>query len=55
VIRATITAQLEHIKTVVGAERYERGKFDEASDIFERLVLDEPCKDFLTVEAYRYL
>ena len=54
-IRTTISAQLEHIKTLVGAERYERGKFGEASEIFERLVLDEPCKDFLTVEAYRYL
>jgi len=54
-IRATITAQLEHIKTVVGADRYEGGKFAQASELFERLVFEEPCKDFLTVEAYRYL
>jgi malate synthase len=54
-IRATITTELEHIKALVGAERYDRGKFSEASDLFERLVFDEPCKDFLTLEAYRYL
>jgi len=54
-IQATIATQLEHIKTVVGAERYDRGRFAEASRLFEELVLDEPCKDFLTVEAYKYL
>ncbi len=54
-IRATIGTELEHIKTVVGPERYERGKFGQASELFERLVLEEPCKDFLTTEAYRYL
>ena len=40
---------------MVGPERYERGKFGQASELFERLVLEEPCKDFLTTEAYRYL
>ena len=54
-IRATIAAQLEHIKTLLGADRYELGKFDDASRIFEELVIEEPCKDFLTLEAYRYL
>jgi malate synthase len=54
-ISATISAQLEHIKTLVGPDRYEHGNFAQASELFERLVLEDPCKDFLTVEAYRYL
>jgi malate synthase len=54
-IRTTIGTELEHIKTVVGPERYERGNYAQASELFERLVLEEPCKDFLTTEAYRYL
>jgi malate synthase len=54
-IRATISAQLEHIRNVVGSSRYDRGRFAEAARLFEQLVFDEPCKDFLTLEAYRYL
>jgi len=54
-IRATIASQLELIRNLVGTARYERGRFPEAARLFEQLVLDEPCKDFLTLEAYRYL
>jgi malate synthase len=54
-IRATIASQLEKIKTLVGQPRYDRGRFAEAARLFERLVLDDPCKEFLTLEAYRHL
>jgi malate synthase len=54
-IRATISAQLEHIRNLIGAARYDRGRFPEAARLFEQLVFDEPSKEFLTLEAYRYL
>jgi malate synthase len=54
-IRATISTQLEHIRNLIGAARYDRGRFPEAARLFEQLVFDEPSKEFLTLEAYRYL
>jgi len=54
-IRATISAQLDHIRNLIGAARYDRGRFPEAARLFEQLVFDEPSKEFLTLEAYRYL
>ena len=54
-IRETVASQLEKIKGLVGQPRYDRGRFAEAARLFERLVLDDPCKEFLTLEAYRHL
>jgi malate synthase len=54
-IRATVSAQLDHIRNLIGAARYDRGRFPEAARLFEQLVFDEPSKEFLTLEAYRYL
>ena len=54
-IRETVASQLEKIKSLVGETRYDRGRFVEAARLFERLVLGDPCKEFLTLEAYRYL
>ena len=55
VIRATIGTQLDKIKSLVGAGRYDSGKYPQAAQIFEEMMLSEQCKDFLTLEAYRYL
>jgi malate synthase len=54
-IRATISTQLEHIKNLIGPARYNVGRFPDAARLVEQLVFDEPFKDFLTLEAYRYL
>ena len=47
--------ELENIKAYVGEERYNSGKFELATEIFNELVLDENFVEFLTLKAYQYL
>lgn len=47
-----LPSELEKIKNYVGTERYENGKFAEASKLFTDLVLAEEFADFLTLGAY---
>jgi malate synthase len=54
-VRTAIPEQLHHIQEVLGAATYEKGKFPLASKIFGEMMTSEKCKDFLTLEAYRYL
>jgi malate synthase len=54
-IRDTIKAQLENIRAQIGNERYDAGKFPQAAALFEQMMVSPDCKDFLTLEAYRFL
>ena len=54
-IRDTIKTQLAQIRVNVGDERYEKSKFPQAAQLFELMMVNPECKDFLTLEAYRYL
>ena len=54
-IRSTIKSVIEQIRTSVGAERYDKSKFPQAAQIFEQMMIHPECKEFLTLEAYRYL
>ncbi len=54
-IRDTIQTQLGRIRTGLGDEGYEKSKFPQAAQLFERMMVSPECKDFLTLEAYRYL
>ena len=54
-VRATIASQLEHIRSVVGPAQYDQGKFPQAAQLFEQMMTSPELKDFLTLEAYRYL
>jgi malate synthase len=47
-----IPGQLEKIKSLVGNDHYEHGKFHEAADLFEELVLSDRLEEFLTLKAY---
>ena len=47
--------ELEKIKTLVGNERYVKGKFDLAVELFDKLILTDEYQEFLTLEAYNYL
>jgi len=47
--------ELEKIKTMVGNDRFVKGKFDLAVQLFDELVLSEEYQEFLTLEAYNYL
>ena len=54
-IRETIQTQLARIRTSLGDEGYEKSRFPQAAQLFERMMVSPECKDFLTLEAYRYL
>ena len=54
-VRQTIQEQLAKIRTNIGDARFNAGKFPQAAELFEQMMLSPDCKDFLTLEAYRYL
>ena len=51
-VRATISTQLGHIRSIIGDKRYDAGKFPLASTLFEEMMLSDRCADFLTLAAY---
>jgi malate synthase len=54
-IRETIQTQLDHLRAGLGEEGYGKSKFPQAAQLFERMMVSPECKEFLTLEAYRYL
>jgi malate synthase len=54
-VRKTIPRQLDKIRTLIGAERFDSGKFDLASRLFEEMMTSGDFSDFLTLSAYEYL
>lgn len=54
-IKKIVSEELEKIRTAVGAEKYDQGRFKDASKIFEDMSTRPDCPDFLTIEAYDYL
>ena len=47
--------ETDRIRTEIGHERYETGRFDEARQLFERVSLADEFPDFLTLPAYEIL
>jgi malate synthase len=47
--------ELEKIKNYVGEKRYENGKFDLATQLFNELIFDENFEEFLTLKAYPFI
>jgi malate synthase len=47
--------ELEKIKKYVGEKRYEKGKFDLATKLFNELIFDENFEEFLTLKAYPFI
>jgi malate synthase len=47
--------ELQKIKELVGEERYKNGRFNEATTLFNDLVLSENFEEFLTLQAYHQL
>ena len=47
--------ELEKIKTYIGLENYEKGRFAEAVELFNQLVAQEEFVEFLTLPAYELL
>ena len=51
-VRETIASQLQHIRSLVGEQRFERGKFHSAAGLFEEMMTNSQLQDFLTLAAY---
>lgn len=47
--------ELEKIKDYVGESRFENGRFQLATELFNELVLDDDFEEFLTTKAYQYI
>ncbi|MDP3920700.1 MAG: malate synthase A [Candidatus Omnitrophota bacterium] len=54
-VKTVVREELEKIRELIGAEKFEGGAFDRASSLFERISTQEKCPEFLTLEAYAYL
>lgn len=54
-IRETIQSQLQHIRGILGEKRFNAGKFDLASELFEKMLISDKLSEFLTLEAYAYV
>jgi malate synthase len=47
--------ELDLIRKTIGADSYEHGRFPEATELFNRVALDESYAEFLTLPAYAHL
>jgi malate synthase len=54
-VKRTISRQLEKLRGVVGAPRFDSGNYQRAARLFEEMSLTEPFPDFLTIPAYDLL
>src|SRR4026209_103015 len=53
--RSVLREELEKIKTTVGAAHFEKGKFDTARELFDKITTDEEFAEFLTLPGYEKL
>jgi malate synthase len=54
-IRQMIGEELVKIQDLMGTERYQKGRFGLATEIFEHLIFQEQFEEFLTLKAYQYI
>ncbi|MEO1653862.1 MAG: malate synthase A [Bacteroidota bacterium] len=47
--------EMDKIKSMLGEERFQNGKFEAAKEIFDKLIREKDFAEFLTLDAYRYL
>ena len=50
--RTVLAEELEKIETSVGAERYAKGMFAVACELFDKITTDEEFVEFLTLPGY---
>ncbi len=50
--RQVLQEELEKVKSGLGAERYAKGRFPEASELFDQITTDEQFVEFLTLPGY---
>ena len=49
------TNEIEKIRKLIGEETFTSGRFDEAIQLFDELVLSDTLEEFLTIPAYHLL
>lgn len=54
-VKQVIGEELEKLKAELGEERYNSGKFSEAANLYEHLVVSDELPEFLTLGAYEQL
>jgi malate synthase len=53
--RSVLGEELEKIRSTVGVERFARGKYTDAAELFEELTTNDHFSDFLTLAGYERL
>jgi malate synthase len=53
--RSVLDEELEKIKAGIGPERFGKGKFDTARELFDKITTDEEFVEFLTLPGYEKL
>ena len=51
----TISQQLDKLRNMAGAVRFQSGNFEQAAHLFQEMSLSETFPDFLTLPAYEHL
>lgn len=54
-IRNLMPSVMQQIEGVVGTEQFKRGKYQDASKLFEKIIVGKEFTEFLTLPAYEYL
>ncbi len=54
-VRKTIPEELEHIRKLMGAQRFGSGRFDLAAKLFEDMMTSQDYTEFLTLVAYDHI
>ena len=47
--------ELEKIKNYIGEDRFNKGKFQLATELFDDLILNDQFEEFLTLKAYQFI
>jgi malate synthase len=50
-----LNEELMKIKQAVGVDRFNKGKFETARDLFDKMTTDEEFAEFLTIPGYEKL
>ena len=53
--KEVLPSEIEKIKTYVGEQAYNHGKFEQAIALFERLISQDQLEEFLTTSAYELI
>ncbi len=55
VFESIFAEEVANLKEQVGPDAYDKGRYQEAADLFHSLIVADQCGDFLTLPAYRIL